>query len=70
MMAKFRLSDLKKAERQKLEYQTMVANGFGRTAPDYRALKNLETSGSNQDIPQMNPIQQFSLMQLDLTCRF
>ncbi len=30
----------------------------------------LGTGGSNQDIPQMNPIQDFSLLQLDLSLRF
>jgi Putative porin len=30
----------------------------------------LGTGGSNQDIPQMNPIQSFSLLQLDLSLRF
>ncbi len=30
----------------------------------------LGTGGSNQDIPQMNPIQQYNLLQLDLTVRF
>jgi hypothetical protein len=30
----------------------------------------LGTGGSNQDIPQMNPIQQYHLLQLDLTVKF
>jgi hypothetical protein len=30
----------------------------------------LGTGGSNQDIPQMNPIQEFHLLQLDLTVKF
>jgi hypothetical protein len=30
----------------------------------------LGTGGSNQDIPQINPIDQFNLLQLDLTLRF
>jgi hypothetical protein len=30
----------------------------------------LGTGGSNQDIPQVNPIRQYQILQLDLTCRF
>jgi hypothetical protein len=30
----------------------------------------LGTGGSNQDIPQMNPINKYNLFQVDLTCRF
>jgi hypothetical protein len=30
----------------------------------------LGTGGSNQDIPSVNPIRQFEIFQLDLTCRF
>ena len=30
----------------------------------------LGTGGSNQDIPQVNPIKQYQILQLDLTCRF
>jgi hypothetical protein len=30
----------------------------------------LGTGGSNQDIPQVNPIKQYQLLQLDLTCKF
>jgi hypothetical protein len=35
-----------------------------------RINKKLGTGGSNQDIPSVNPIQQYELLQLDLTCRF
>ena len=35
-----------------------------------RINKNLGTGGSNQDIPQVNPIEQYHLIQLDLTYRF
>jgi hypothetical protein len=31
---------------------------------------NLGTGGSNLDIPQVNPIRQYEIMQLDLSCRF
>jgi Putative porin len=30
----------------------------------------LGTGGSNQDIPQMNPIEYYNLLQLDVTCKF
>jgi hypothetical protein len=30
----------------------------------------LGTGGSNQDIPQMNPISRYNILQLDLTLRF
>ena len=30
----------------------------------------LGTGGSNQDIPQMNPINKYNIFQVDLTCRF
>jgi hypothetical protein len=32
--------------------------------------RNLSTGGSNQDIPQVNPIDQYNLVQLDLTLKF
>jgi hypothetical protein len=32
--------------------------------------KSLGTGGSNQDIPQVNPINRYQILQLDLTCRF
>jgi hypothetical protein len=35
-----------------------------------RINKNLGTGGSNQDIPQVNPINYYNLLQLDLTWRF
>jgi hypothetical protein len=36
-----------------------------------RRINNLlGTGGSNQDIPQMNPIEHYNILQLDLTCRF
>ncbi|MCX6922475.1 MAG: putative porin, partial [Verrucomicrobia bacterium] len=35
-----------------------------------RINNQLGTGGSNQDIPQMNPINQYHLLQLDLTFRF
>ena len=35
-----------------------------------RINKKLGTGGSNQDLPSVNPIQQYQLLQLDLTCRF
>jgi hypothetical protein len=35
-----------------------------------RINKMLGTGGSNQDIPQMNPIEHYQLIQLDLTLRF
>jgi len=35
-----------------------------------RINKKLGTGGSNQDIPQMNPISHYDLMQLDVTLRF
>ena len=35
-----------------------------------RINSSLGTGGSNQDIPQMNPIQRYQLLQLDLTFRF
>jgi hypothetical protein len=35
-----------------------------------RINKNLGTGGSNQDIPQMNPIEQYDVIQLDLAFRF
>ena len=30
----------------------------------------LDTGGSNQDIPQMNPIHRYHIFQVDLTMRF
>jgi hypothetical protein len=36
----------------------------------WRINDKLGTGGSNQDIPQMNPIQRFNLLQLDLSLRF
>jgi len=35
-----------------------------------RINKNLGTGGSNQDIPQMNPIEHYNILQLDLTLKF
>ena len=35
-----------------------------------RINKKLGTGGSNQDIPQMNPLQNYNLLQLDLTFKF
>jgi hypothetical protein len=35
-----------------------------------RINNKLGTGGSNQDIPQVNPIKQYEILQLDLTCRF
>ena len=35
-----------------------------------RINKNLGTGGSNQDIPQMNPINQYDIVQVDLGFRF
>jgi len=35
-----------------------------------RINEKLGTGGSNQDIPQMNPIEHYNLLQLDLTLRF
>ncbi len=35
-----------------------------------RINSKLGTGGSNQDIPSVNPIKQYELLQLDLTCRF
>jgi hypothetical protein len=35
-----------------------------------RINNKLGTGGSGQDIPQMNPISDFSLLQVDLTLRF
>ncbi|MGA2540544.1 MAG: putative porin [Verrucomicrobiota bacterium] len=35
-----------------------------------RINNKLGTGGSNQDIPSLNPIKQYELLQLDLTCRF
>ena len=35
-----------------------------------RINNKLGTGGSNQDIPSVNPIKQYELLQLDLTCRF
>ena len=32
--------------------------------------KTLGTGGSNQDVPQVNPIEHYNLLQLDLTMRF
>jgi hypothetical protein len=32
--------------------------------------KSLGTGGSNQDIPQVNPINRYQILQVDLTCRF
>ena len=39
--------------------------GYGR-----RINSKLGTGGSNQDIPQMNPIEHYNLLQLDLTLKF
>jgi hypothetical protein len=36
----------------------------------HRINDNLGTGGSNQDIPQINPIESFNLLQVDLTFRF
>ncbi|HZV36354.1 MAG TPA: putative porin [Verrucomicrobiae bacterium] len=36
----------------------------------HRINKMLGTGGSNQDIPQMNPIEHYDILQLDLTMRF
>jgi hypothetical protein len=36
----------------------------------HRINKDLGTGGSNQDIPQMNPIDHYHILQLDLTFRF
>jgi hypothetical protein len=36
----------------------------------HRINQNLGTGGSNQDIPQVNPINYYNLLQLDLTWRF
>ncbi len=36
----------------------------------WRINKLLGTGGSNQDIPQINPIDRFNVLQLDLTLRF
>jgi hypothetical protein len=35
-----------------------------------RINNKLGTGGSNQDIPSVNPIKQYNLLQLDLTCKF
>jgi hypothetical protein len=35
-----------------------------------RINKSLGTGGSNQDIPQINPIEHYSILQLDLTLKF
>ena len=35
-----------------------------------RINQRLGTGGSNQDIPQMNPINQFDLLQLDLSLNY
>jgi hypothetical protein len=42
-----------------------IRYGYGR-----RINRNLGTGGSNQDIPQINPVNNYNLMQLDLTWRF
>jgi len=39
--------------------------GYARRIDD-----KLGTGGSNQDIPQMNPIQRYNILQADLTFRF
>ena len=44
--------------------------GSIRYAHASRINKKLGTGGSNQDIPQMNPINQFDLLQLDLTLKY
>jgi hypothetical protein len=36
----------------------------------WRINDKLGSGSSNQDIPQMNPIDKFNLLQLDLTLRF
>jgi hypothetical protein len=36
----------------------------------HRINEELGTGGSNQDIPQMNPIEHYNILQLDLTLRF
>jgi len=42
-----------------------IRYGYGQRIND-----KLGTGGSNQDIPQMNPISHYSILQLDLTLRF
>jgi hypothetical protein len=44
---------------------TTVRYGYAQRIND-----KLGTGGSNQDIPQVNPIQRYNLLQLDLTLRF
>ena len=44
--------------------------GSIRYAHASRINKKLGTGGSNQDIPQINPINQFDLLQLDLTLKY
>jgi hypothetical protein len=44
--------------------------GSVRYAHGDRINKKLGTGGSNQDIPQMNPIDKFDLLQLDLTLKY
>jgi hypothetical protein len=36
----------------------------------HRINEQLGTGGANQDIPQVNPIQHYNLLQVDLTFRF
>ena len=47
-------------------------NVFGTVRYGYanRINKNLGTGGSNQDLPQMNPIEKFSLVQIDFSLKF
>jgi hypothetical protein len=49
-----------------------TANTIGTLRYGYarRINKNIGTGGSNQDIPQMNPIEKYSLLQFDLTFKF
>ena len=44
--------------------------GTARYGYAHRINKNLGTGGSNQDIPQMNPIDHYNLIQVDCTFRF
>ena len=50
----------------------LAANIIGTVRYGYasRIDERLGTGGSNLDIPQVNPIRQFQIFQLDLTCRF
>jgi hypothetical protein len=42
-----------------------IRYGYARRIND-----KLGTGGSNQDIPQMNPISHYNIFQIDLTLRF